>query len=179
LAAVAPGLTLRPARAVDAEAISSLWEELRASATRWGPQAPPVTVDSLRSRLQHLADAEGSDVVVAEVDDELVGVAVFSLVSLNVLTDERALQLSFLHVRHDSRRKGVGRALVDAAARRAADEHIEFVAVALLPHARESNRFFARMGFSPYSVRRAIPTPALQRKLSGEPLSRRLLTRRR
>lgn len=170
---------VREARTADLEAVARLWEEMRAGASRWGPQSPPTTLDALRSRLSTLADSTDHRVLVAEVDAEPVGVAVLSLAAMNVLTDERSVQLSFMHVRDDSRRKGVGRALVEAAAQWAQDERTEFVSVAVFPHARESNRFFARLGFSPYSFRRAIPTLALQRKLAGEPMGRRLLTRRR
>jgi predicted N-acetyltransferase YhbS len=170
---------VRPAHTSDLEAVVRLWDEMRAGASRWGPQAPPTTLDALRNRLAVLADSAEHEVVVAEIDGEPVGVAVLSVVPLNVLTDERSVQISFMHVRDDSRRKGVGRALVDAAAQRAQEEHTDFVSVAVFPQARESNRFFARLGFSPYSWRRAIPTPALQRKLAGEPMGRRLLTRRR
>jgi len=171
---------VRRAQSKDLEAVARLWEELRHSATRWGPQAPPVTLDALRERLSALADSVEHEVVVAEVDGEPVGVAVFSSVRLNALTDERSLQISFMHVRDDSRRKGVGRALLEAASTRAVEAQTEFVSVAVFPHARESNRFFARIGFSPYSVRRAIPTTALQRKLGAEPIAhRRLLARRR
>jgi GNAT superfamily N-acetyltransferase len=80
-----------------------------------------------------------------------------------------------MHVRDDSRRRGIGRALVATAAQRAQDARLEYVSTAVFPQARDSNRFFARLGFSPFSVRRAVPLATLQRKLGTEAGARRHL----
>jgi hypothetical protein len=42
------------------------------------------------------------------------------------------------------------------------------VSVGVFPAARESNRFFARLGFSPLVMRRAIATASLKKRLAGE-----------
>ncbi|MFZ0323510.1 MAG: GNAT family N-acetyltransferase [Actinomycetes bacterium] len=171
---------VRPARASDLNSVAKLWEELRDSGARWGPYAPPSTLDGLHERLSRIADSPGHELLVAEIDDEPVGVAVLSTLPMNPLTDERTLQISFMHVRDDSRRRGIGRALVTAAAQQAQEARLEYVSVAVYPHARESNRFFARLGFRQFSVRRAVPLATLQRKLGSQSDARRhLLVSRR
>jgi GNAT superfamily N-acetyltransferase len=84
------------------------------------------------------------------------------------ISDVEAVQISFMHVRDDRRRRGVGRAIVSAAAEFAAEVGCDYVSVGVFPGARESNRFFARLGFSPLVMRRAIATTALKRRLAGE-----------
>ena len=171
---------VRPARSSDLDAVATLWGELRGSGARWGPYAPPSTLDGLSERLSRIAESPDHELMVAEFEGEPVGVAVLSVLPMNPLTDERTLQISFMHVRDDRRRRGVGRALVAAAAQRAQESRLEYVTVAVFPNARDSNRFFARLGFSPFSVRRAVPLATLQRKLGTEPHTRRhLLASRR
>ncbi len=166
---------VRPARSSDLEAVATLWGELRDSGARWGPYAPPSTLAGLGERLSAIADSPDHELVVVESDGEPVGLAVLSVLPMNPLTDERTMQISFMHVRDDRRRRGVGRALVAAAAQRAQESRLDYVTVSVLPNARESNRFFARLGFSPFSVRRAVPLATLQRKLGAEPHARRTL----
>ena len=166
---------VRPARDSDLESVATLWTELRESGTRWGPYAPPSTLDGLHERLVRIADSADHELIVAEVDGQPVGVAVLSTLPMNPLTDERTLQISFMHVRDDSRRRGIGRALVATAAQRAQDARLEYVSTAVFPQARDSNRFFARLGFSPFSVRRAVPLATLQRKLGTDAGARRHL----
>jgi ribosomal protein S18 acetylase RimI-like enzyme len=95
------------------------------------------------------------------------------------LADDLAVQIAYLHVRDGSRRRGAGRALVAAAAELAGELGAEYVTVATLPHARESQRYFARLGFGPLVVRRAALTSALQLRLARGESGRLLLARRR
>ena len=152
----------------DVLAIGELWDELRRHAGRVGPFGPPASQDAIRERIETLRGDAAHRVVVAEIDKTIVGLAVLSRTPVTPISDVESVQISFLHVRDDRRRRGVGRAIVSAAAEFATDVGADFVAVGVFPGARDSNRFFARLGFSPLVMRRAIATPALKKRLAGE-----------
>ena len=73
-----------------------------------------------------------------------------------------------MHVRNDRRRRGVGRAIVESAAQFAHDVAADYVTVGVFPGSRETNRYFARLGFSPLVMRRAVPTTQLEKRLAGD-----------
>ena len=79
--------------------------------------------------------------------------------------------------------RDVGRALLTAVSRYAERQGCEHLTSAVPAGDREANRFFARLGFAPETVRRVASAATLQRKLSGESRSPRasldLLQRRR
>ena len=159
---------VREATDDDVVAIAGLWEELRGQGGRVGPFGPPASAVSIRERLESLRSDPMHRVIVAEVDGIVAGLAVLSRLPVTPISDVESVQISFMHVRDDRRRRGVGRAIVSAATQFATDVGADYVTVGVFPGARESNRFFARLGFSPLVMRRAIATTALQRKLSGE-----------
>ena len=169
----------REATAEDLSAVADLWEELRASGGRLGPFGPPASSLSIRDRLESLRADDDHRVVLAEVEDEIVGLAVLSRLPITPISDVESVQISFMHVRNDRRRRGVGRAIVDSAAHFAQDVGADYVTVGVFPGSRETNRYFARLGFSPLVTRRAVPTTQLQKRLAGDESSREVVTRRR
>jgi GNAT superfamily N-acetyltransferase len=64
------------------------------------------------------------------------------------------------------RRRGIGRALMDAAVTWAEELGIGHVATAALPGSREANRFMARLALGPQAVLRIAPTPAVRAMLT-------------
>ncbi len=152
----------------DVLAIGELWDELRRHGGRVGPFGPPASAVAIRERLDALRADPSHRVIVAEIDGTVVGLAVLSRMPLTPISDADTVQISFMHVKDDRRRRGVGRAIVSAAAEFASDVGSDYVSVGVFPAARESNRFFARLGFSPLVMRRAIATTALKRRLAGE-----------
>jgi GNAT superfamily N-acetyltransferase len=158
----------REATETDVLAIGELWGELKVRAGKVGPFGPPASAVPIRERLSALRADPTHRVVVAEIDDQVAGLAVLSLLPVTPISDVESVQISFMHVRDDRRRRGVGRAIVGAAAAFAGEVGADYVTVGVFPGARESNRFFARLGFSPLVVRRAISTSTLQRRLSGD-----------
>lgn len=163
-------VTVRTREASDADvaAIVDLWDELRGQGGRVGPFGPPASAVAIRDRLRRLRAEPAHRVIVADVEGEVVGLAVLSRLPVTPISDVESVQISFMHVRDDRRRRGVGRAIVSAAAQFATEVGADYVTVGVFPGARESNRFFARLGFSPLVMRRAIATSALQKRLSGE-----------
>ena len=162
------GVRVREATDDDVLAIAELWEELRGQGGRVGPFGPPASAVSIRERLESLQADPMHRVVVAEVDGDVAGLAVLSRLPVTPISDVESVQISFMHVKDERRRRGVGRAIVGAATEFASDVGADYVTVGVFPGARESNRFFARLGFSPLVMRRAIATTALQRRLSND-----------
>jgi ribosomal protein S18 acetylase RimI-like enzyme len=171
---------VRDAQDEDLEQLALWWDDVRAGGARLGPFSPPTDDNRFRERVAAVRSNPRQRLLVAESGGELVGLAVLSLEPVSPMNDAEAVQICVLHVRDGARRRGVGRALIAESAQIAAELDAEYVTVAALPQARESNRFFARLGFTPLVVRRAVPTPVLQRRLVGhsEPV-RHLVARRR
>jgi len=73
-----------------------------------------------------------------------------------------------VHVSRGARHRGAGKALVTAAAQFAEDRGADAVSVSVYPQARDSQRFYARLGFAPLVVRRVAPLSVLRRRLGQE-----------
>jgi ribosomal protein S18 acetylase RimI-like enzyme len=93
--------------------------------------------------------------------------AVLTVTAYAPLFDQRAVHAHYLHVRDGYRRMGVGKALLAAAVALAEETGAEHVVTNVLPQMRDTQRFYARLGFSPVVVRRSVPVAALRRRLCG------------
>jgi ribosomal protein S18 acetylase RimI-like enzyme len=91
---------------------------------------------------------------------------VLTLDPLAPLYDNPTVQVSYLLVRPQLRRRGVGRAILSAATAYAEQLGAEHVMVNVFPAMRDANRYFARLGFSPLAVRRVAAVSTLRRRLA-------------
>jgi N-acetylglutamate synthase-like GNAT family acetyltransferase len=117
-----------------------------------------------------LAEAIASDecrVVVAQADDQLAGMAVLRAVHPDPLSEHRVVQVSHVVVATGKRRRGVGHALLAAAADFADERQIEHVSAGVYPSLRDVSRFYARLGFAPVMVQRVAPVAVLRRRLGS------------
>ncbi len=129
--------------------------------------AEGVMGHQLRERYARLLGDREHRVVLAQSDaGATVGVAVFSVDMISALLTVPVVYVSHVIVPGLERDRAVGRALVDAATTFAEEIGAEHVIVGLNPGGRESNRFFARLGFTPLIMRRIASVPALRRSLT-------------
>ena len=169
-------VTVRQAVPDDVPALVALWRELRDEGLR--RRGAAAETDELAAGRLELALAEpDSRLIVAVFDDEVVGMAQLLRTRPTLLSDGPSVELSAMHVAHAHRRRGAGKALVTAAVAFADELAAESVVVSVFPQHRDANRFYARLGFAPYVVRRVASVPALRRRL-GSPEGRAALLRR-
>lgn len=170
----------------DIPAVLAMWEELRQHSGRSAALAPPASEARLREMLSGVGIGPVDfRLVVAEIDDEVVGMACYIGRSLGPFVEAPVAQIDYLHVRPSFVRRGVGHALVESAAGYADALGAEHVSVNVFPQLREANRFYAKIGFTPMVVRRVVTVATLRHRLGmgldAAPQSRRagLLARRR
>jgi ribosomal protein S18 acetylase RimI-like enzyme len=144
-----------------------MWDEMREMGSRIERVIPPSAEKGVLERLEAVTQDPRSRVIVATIDDEVAGMALFTVTSYAPLFDQRAVHAHYLHVRDGFRRMGVGKALLAAAVAMADESGAEHVVTSVLPQMRETQRFYARLGFSPVVVRRSVPVNALRRRLAG------------
>lgn len=113
-----------------------------------------------------LADPEHRVVLVTDDQQRTVGAAIFSVDMISALLTLPVVYVSHVVVPELERDRSVGRALVEAATTFAEEIGAEHVVVGLNPAGRETNRFFARLGFAPLMMRRIASVPALRRVLT-------------
>ena len=129
--------------------------------------------DGLRTECERLlADPDHRVVVAVEEPADagagvVVGAAVLAADTTGGLLDPPSVYVSHLLVAPAHRKRGVGRALVAAAAGYAEELGVDSVVVAVAPTTRDANRFFARLGFAPLVIRRVAPVAALRRALAS------------
>jgi GNAT superfamily N-acetyltransferase len=121
---------------------------------------------STRARYRAVIEDPERVVVLAVDDDDVpLGMGIITTDKAGHLLDVPAVRLTHLVVDRKSRRRGAGRAIVAAAVAFAERHGIEHVMVGAPPISRESNRFFARLGFAPVMVRRVASVQMLRRNL--------------
>jgi GNAT superfamily N-acetyltransferase len=96
-----------------------------------------------------------------------VGLAVLGVDPLSVVLGAPQVTVDWFVVHLEHRRRGVGVALLAAAAAHARDVGAAHVAATVGGQEAERQRFFARMGFAPLGTRRIVSREELGRQLSA------------
>jgi GNAT superfamily N-acetyltransferase len=165
----------------DVPVLHALWQELSEVGARAERAVNPVVTPDIADRLAGAIERPDCRVVLAFVDETPAGMAMFQAVQPDPLSDSTVLRMIHVVVGKTHRRRGVGHALVAAAADIADELGIEHVAVGVYPSLREASRFYARLGFAQVMVQRVVPTAMLRRRLCADMTTRRVddLVRRR
>ncbi|MHB2024735.1 MAG: GNAT family N-acetyltransferase, partial [Mycobacteriales bacterium] len=116
--------------------------------------------------LGQLIGQPDSDVLLAVVGEEPVGMAVLWLSSGGPLAALPVAQVSHLVVNVAARRRGIGQALIAAAASWADEHGAEHLVAHVYPGLRDANRFYARLAFAPVTTRRVASVALLRRQLA-------------
>jgi GNAT superfamily N-acetyltransferase len=165
---VRPGLSTRPATPLDLDGLVALSLQARAE-LQVGSQLCSDDPQRLREQLVLLTAVPGGTILTGTVDDEIAGLLLARVVGPGPFSDVVALSLEGLYVRRDARRRGLGHALLVAAASLADEVGATEVYASPLPGARGMHRFLARIGFAPVASHRVVTTSALQRRLAQDP----------
>lgn len=168
------GVTLREATPQDAAGLIALWSECAAANRSEGVEASAYSnlwrepsVEEAEQALTLTLDRHERHMVVAELDDELIGVVVFQIGLITPLNLTRTLTVHELHVSPRHRRRSVAMSLLSYA-EHAGEQHSCEVVVAITPaHAREPNRYLTKLGFAQVATVRAIQASVLGSRLSS------------
>lgn len=153
-------LTTRLATREDAPLLAGLWSDAVRRAD------PAEQVQDLELIIKSSSVSPEQRVVVVEYDGQVAGAVLLRITTLSPLNLEQCVQSIHPRVLDQFRRRGVGRALMDAAAAFAEENGILHVVTAV-PHAsRDANRFMARLGLAPVVLYRVAPTAVLRTRLS-------------
>jgi len=175
----------RAAVVADVPVLLQLWRELSEVGARAERAVDPVATTEattdIADRLRRAIERDDCRIVLACVDGQSAGMAVLHVVRPDPLSDSRVLQMNHVVVAKSHRRRGVGHALVAAAADWADEMRVDHVSVGVYPSLREASRFYARLGFAQVSLRRIAPVAVLRRRLGADSPTHRVddLVRRR
>jgi GNAT superfamily N-acetyltransferase len=128
------GLTIRDALPADAAAIARLLGQL----------GYPTEPGAVESRLERLIIV-GDRVVVAELEDQVVGLAHLH-VSPSIEYEQPAAKLSTLVVDESHRGAGIGRALVEAMEREAGARRCALLFLTTAAQREDAHEFYRRLG---------------------------------
>jgi ribosomal protein S18 acetylase RimI-like enzyme len=158
----------RAAKPEDLTILLALWDELRQVGGRAERAVNPVTTVDVGDHLRQALTDPDCRVTLACASDEPAGMAVMRVVRPDPLSDSRVVHVVHLVVARQYRHHGIGHALVASAAEFAAERHVDHVAVSVYPSLRDTNRFYARLGFAPIATRRIVPVGVLRRRLDND-----------
>lgn len=168
-----PHVILRDATREDAAALVALWTECAGASKDEGSEA--FTQQSLW-RQPGLAEAESAlemtlgrpdrRVIVAVVDDEIVGATVCDISTITPINLTQILIVTEIQVSPRFRRRSVASTLLSAAASYGEDRNCEIVIAAIPVHSREPHRYLTKIGFNQIAVLRAIQSSKLRARLT-------------
>ena len=157
---------VRDALPADAAALIEVWGDFR----RQGSDRVNGAGDTEAvAALARIAADPDERLLVAVVDDRVVGAAHLMRAGISPIHTETAVHVTHLHVVGGHRRHGVGKALMEAAVSWAEEKDTTHVIAAASVSSRDGNRFMARLGLSPIATIRGATVPALRAKLPVEP----------
>lgn len=157
---------VRRAGVGDLEEILELWTRGRDEVVRLGRASIPV--EQVRPRLAEAISSAHVEVLLARWEGRPAGFLILREGPLSFLAETPAIVVDQLFVAEEARRHGVARAMLGHVAARAERVGADQVVTSVTPWARDTHRFFARLGFSPMTVRRSVSPGTLRRRLGGE-----------
>lgn len=162
-------MKVRQATLEDVPALVALFQELDRMQSDWRVFTPrPGFYDEVGLKYREAMSTENAVVLVAEDEGEIVGMAYGEVRVPSRFSDERALELSGVVVRTGYRGRGVGRALVQEAARFAGELGVEWVELKTFAPNQGAMAFWEGLGFTPRVVQMTQGTKALVKRLSED-----------
>lgn len=162
-----PQVHIRPTRPDDLPELEDMWSEIQEAG---GRLARALGRGDSGQRLAALAQYGGGRLLVAEIDDELVGMAFVQNQSLVPMVEVGAVHVGFIHVRAAHRGRGIGKSLISGVLDYADEVGAAELSVAVDPGMRDANRFFARLGMRPLATHRSSSVTVLRRRLAADGL---------
>jgi ribosomal protein S18 acetylase RimI-like enzyme len=142
--------SVRPATVADLEAMTALWIEM----TRHHRDLDPLFTlrrgaeATIRSLLRSQLQDPSCRILACELDREVVGLIVVKIDRAPpILREVERAEITDLGVRHDCRRRGLGRALAQAALAFVREREIGRVEVRVVVGNREGGSFWRALGF--------------------------------
>lgn len=154
-------LVLRTAVADDRERLAELWS---ASLRPCEPGEALVDVDVV---LERAAQAEDARLLVAEYDGEIAGAVLLEVGTVSPLNLAPMVRIISPTVVETFRRRGVGRALVEAGVAFAEELDVAQVGTASVSTSRDANRFMARLGLATRASWRLAPTATVRARINA------------
>src|SRR5665213_2294183 len=159
-------ISVRAADDTDVADLVSLWAELKRCGALSARLAALTDDRRIEERVRRLLSRPSGRILLASIGGEPVGMAMVTMVPLGALNESACVQVEYTVVAEQYRRRGVGRALMGAAAAYAEEIGAEQITVSVSPLSREANRFYAQLGLTPLTMRRVAPASALRRRIS-------------
>lgn len=161
-------VTLREATLDDADFLSRLWSEL----LRRTDVHEQVT--DMETVIKTAAASTEERLVVAEYDGQPAGAVFLRISTLTPLNLTPAVMVLAPFVTGGTRRKGVGRALMEAAVTWAEENGITHICTAAGQAQRDANRYLARLGLGATAIFRVGSTQVMRDRLTEQlPAGRR------
>ena len=159
-------MEVRRAAPEDTPALVALFQELDRLQSDWRVFTPrPGFYDQVGDQYREAMEKPDAVVMVAEDEGEVVGMLFGEESRPSRLSDERALELAGVVVRSGYRGRGVGRALVEEAARFASQAGIAWVELKTFAPNDRAMEFWEQLGFTPRVVQMTSPTETLIERL--------------
>lgn len=155
-------VSLRAARVEDADQLVEVWADVLRRAERSEQVADLVRV------IEQATALDDERIVVAEYDGQLAGAVHLRVTTVSPLNLEPVVQAISPHVLPQFRRRGIGRALMEAAVGFAEERGIGHLASAASASSRDGNRFMARLALGPLATLRLAPTAVVRAKLTAQ-----------
>ena len=153
-------VTMRDATLADVEHLAELWQPFLRRDT-------DEHLHDLATAIEKAGDHPGERLVVAEYDGEFAGAVYLRAARYSPVNPEPVVQAHNPAVVAAHRKRGIGKALMEAAVTWAEELGISHVGTATSSGSREANRFMARLALGPQAVLRMAPTHAVRARLSG------------
>jgi GNAT superfamily N-acetyltransferase len=161
-------MKVRQASPDDLPELVRMFQELDRMQRDWRVFTPrPGFYDEVADKYRRAMDRPDAQVLVAEDDGEVVGMAYAEIQVPSRFSDERALELSGVMVRSGHRGKGVGRALVEEAARFAEERSVGWIELKTFAPNEEAMGFWRALGFHPRVVQLTAPSDVAADRAAG------------
>ncbi|HEY7756159.1 MAG TPA: GNAT family N-acetyltransferase [Actinomycetota bacterium] len=162
-------MKVRQAMPEDVPSLVALFQELDRMQADWRVFTPrPGFYDEVGEKYREAMNNPDAMVLVA-VDDEgeVVGMAYGESHTPSRFSDERALELSGVVVRAGYRGRGVGRELVEEAARFAEERGVAWIELKSFAPNRGAMEFWVNLGFEPRVVQLTTSVRDLRERLAS------------